>query len=98
MGGVVALVYYGIQGAIGSSTSSLAQMTVLAQSASEGLGRDITGAILSNALATIVAIIAGVLVYIIMLFASKAINPEELRLLPKGEKLYRLYKKITRKR
>ena len=98
MGGVVAAVYYGIQGAIGSSTASLAQIAELAHTASEGFGRDITDTILSNALATIIAILAGAAVYIVMLFVTRAIIPEELRLLPKGEKIYRLYKKITKRR
>ena len=94
MGGVVAAVFYGIQGAIGNSEASLAQM---AEFASEQFHRSMTTAILGNALATIAAIIIGIIVYIVMLFASRAINPEELRLMPKGEKLYRLYRKITKR-
>ena len=93
MGGVVAVVFYGIQGAL---SRSMASLTELVEFASEQLHRDFTGAILGNALATVVAILAGVIVYFIMLFVSRAINPEELRLLPKGEKIYRLYKKIRR--
>ena len=97
MGGVVAAVFYGLRGAIGRSDASLAQMSEFAKLASEQLQRDLTGAILSNAIATVAAILAGVVVYLIMLFVTRAINPEELRLLPKGEKLYRIYKKITKK-
>jgi len=95
MGGVVAAVYYGIQHAIGNSAASLAG---LAEFASEQLHKDMTVAIFANALTTIVAILVGIIVYILMLFVTRAISPEELRLLPKGEKLFRFYKKITRRR
>jgi len=98
MGGVAAVVYYSIQAAIGSSATSLTQMAELAKLASEQLHREMTGAILSNALATIAAILLGIIVYFIMLFASRSIRPEELRLLPKGEQIYDLYNKITRRK
>jgi len=92
MGGVAAAVYYSIFGAIGRSAGSLAEI------ASQQLHREITEGMFSNAVATIAAILIGIVVYIIMLFVSRAIKPEELRLLPKGEKLYKLYRKITRRR
>ncbi|MCL2110760.1 MAG: polysaccharide biosynthesis protein [Clostridiales bacterium] len=92
MGGVVAAVYFGLYGAISGSGGSLAQLV------SEQLQRELTGAMLSNAIATMTAILAGIIVYIVMLFVSRSIKGEELRLLPKGEKLYRFYRKVTRKR
>ena len=46
---------------------------------------------------TVLAILLGALVYIIMLFVTKSIIPEELRLFPKGELLLKTYKKITKK-
>jgi len=91
MGGVAAAVYYSIHYAMGSSNASLAN---LANLASESLHRSITGDILSNVLATVVAILAGIIVYIITLFATRAIDPQELKQLPKGEKLYRLYRRF----
>jgi len=92
MGGAAAAVYYSIFGAIGSSAGSLAEI------ASQQLHREMTAGTFSNAVATIAAILVGIVVYILMLFVSKAIKPEELRLLPKGEKLYRAYRKIVRRR
>ena len=92
MGGAAASVYYSIFGAIGSSAGSLAEI------ASQQLHREITEGMFSNAVATIAAILIGIVVYVVMLFVSRAIKPEELRLLPKGEKLYRIYRKIVRRR
>jgi len=92
MGGVAAAVYYSLINALGSSAGSLAEI------ASQQLHREMTEGTLSNAVATIAAILIGMIVYIIMLFVSRSIKPEELRLLPKGEKLYRFYRKITRRR
>jgi len=92
MGGVVAAVFYSILGAIGSTAGSLADI------ASQQLHREITEGTFSNAVATIVAIVVGLIVYIVLLFVTKAIKPDELRLLPKGEKLYRFYNKIVRRR
>jgi len=92
MGGVAAAVYYSIYGALGSSAGSLAE------AASAQLQREISASTLSNGVATIAAILIGMIVYIVMLFALRAIKPEELRLLPKGERLYRFYLKITRRR
>ncbi len=74
MGGAAAVVYYGIYGAIGTSSS------------------------FSNVLATVLAILAGMMVYFIMLFVTRSIKPEELRLLPKGERLYNLYRKLVPRR
>jgi len=92
MGGAAAAVYYSLMGALGGSAVSLAE------AASLQLNREITAATLSNGIATIFAILVGLIVYLIMLFVSRAIKPEELRLLPKGEKLYRIYRKIVRRR
>ena len=92
MGGAAAAVYYSVFGALGNSAGSLAEI------ASQQLHREFTEGTFSNAVATILAILVGLIVYIVMLFVSKSIKPEEIRLLPKGEKLYRLYCKIARRR
>jgi len=92
MGGAAAAVYYSIHGALGSSA------VPLAEAASQQLNREITAGTLSNAVATILAILIGLIVYIVMLFITRAIKPEELRLLPKGERLYKFYRKIVRRR
>ena len=91
MGGVAAAVYYSIYGAIGNSAGSLAEL------ASAQLHRELTAATASNAVAAVVAILAAIVVYIAMLFLVRAIKPEELKLLPKGERLYGMYRKITRR-
>ena len=91
MGGSAAAVYSGIQRALIGSTSSFAENAV-AQ-----LHLKMSSLMAVNAVGTILAILVGAVVYIIMLFLTKSIKGEELRLLPKGEKLYQLYKKITKK-
>ena len=50
--------------------------------------------ILGNSLSTVLAVGAGAAVYGIMLLRTKAIETNEIRLLPKGDKLERLLKKI----
>ena len=92
MGGVVAAVYYSLRGAIGESAVSLAQL------AASQFQRDVTEATLVNALSTLIAILAGIVVYVIMLFMTRAIKGEELKLLPKGESLYKFYRKIVKRR
>ncbi|MCL2493298.1 MAG: polysaccharide biosynthesis protein [Clostridiales bacterium] len=49
---------------------------------------------MGNAISTIAAILVAALVYIILLFATRAIEPQELKQLPKGEQLYRLYRRF----
>jgi stage V sporulation protein B len=46
-------------------------------------------------IATLAAIAAGVLCYVILLFATKAVTDEELAMLPKGEKLANLYRRFV---
>jgi stage V sporulation protein B len=58
------------------------------------LCRMVTG----NAVATLVAITLAGLSYVALLFITKSITEDELALLPKGEKLYRIYKRISGKR
>lgn len=60
------------------------------------LGRIIESYNMSNALATAGAIVFGALIYVIMLFVTRAISSEELRLLPKGEKLIRIYARFRK--
>ena len=92
MGGAAAAVYYSIYGAIGNSADSLAEL------ASAQLHRELTAATASNAVATVAAILVAIIVYIAMLFATRSIKPDELKLLPKGERIYRMYRKATRRR
>ncbi|MCL2493299.1 MAG: polysaccharide biosynthesis protein [Clostridiales bacterium] len=47
-----------------------------------------------NLISTIAAILIGAIVYIILLFATRSIDPQELKQLPKGERLYRLYRRF----
>lgn len=51
---------------------------------------------MANALATAVSILIGAMVYIFMLIATKAITSEELKLLPKGEKLIRIFSRFKK--
>ena len=60
------------------------------------LGRIIESYSMSNALATAGAIVFRALIYVIMLFVTRAISSEELRLLPKGEKLIRIYARFRK--
>lgn len=53
--------------------------------------------ILGNTLSTMIAVSLGVAVYGGMLFITKAITNEELKLLPKGDKLLKLFYKFKRK-
>jgi stage V sporulation protein B len=50
----------------------------------------------ANALATALAILVGVVVYCVMLFTTRAITSEELKLLPKGDKWIRLFDRFKK--
>jgi len=95
MGGAAAAVYYSVHGAIAGANGSLSG---LAQFASAQLHKTYSVTILSNAVATVLAILVAIIVYIVMLFVTRSIRPDELKLLPKGEKLYGMYRKITRRK
>lgn len=49
-----------------------------------------------NSIATLGAIMVGVVVYVIMIFMVKAITKEELKTMPKGEKIVRLLDKFIK--
>jgi hypothetical protein len=49
---------------------------------------------LGTSVATCAAILAGAAVYVVLLFATHAIEGEELRHLPRGDKIYLLYRKF----
>lgn len=51
---------------------------------------------LGNGLSTIISILLGAVVYGVMLFATKAITSEELKLLPKGNKLIHVLNRVKR--
>jgi stage V sporulation protein B len=48
---------------------------------------------LGNAISVMIAILLGVLVYVIAVFATRSITPEELLELPKGVLLHKIYMK-----
>ncbi|WP_130861536.1 putative polysaccharide biosynthesis protein [Bacilliculturomica massiliensis] len=54
-----------------------------------GAHRLIVG-VLGNSLATLLAVAVGGIVYIVMIFATKTITPQELSMLPKGDKIAKL--------
>ncbi|MGI6727323.1 MAG: putative polysaccharide biosynthesis protein [Anaerovoracaceae bacterium] len=60
------------------------------------LGRILESDNFSNALATAFAILLGVLVYLFMLIRTRAISSEELKLLPKGDKLIRIFSRYKK--
>lgn len=51
----------------------------------------------SNIIITIVSVVIAVVVYIIMIFITKVVSLEELKLLPKGEKLVKIASKFIKK-
>ena len=53
--------------------------------------------IVGNNLATVISVLAGALVYLIMLFVTKSISPDELKMFPKGDKVYNLFNKVIKK-
>jgi stage V sporulation protein B len=57
----------------------------------------VTSPYAGDRLAAVFAILIAVVVYFLMLFATRSIRIEELKLLPKGEKLYKLARKFVRK-
>lgn len=50
---------------------------------------------LGNSLATLIAIMLGAIVYVVVLISIGGINKNELLTMPKGEKIYRLLKKLN---
>ena len=50
----------------------------------------------ANALATVLAILVGVLVYFVMLIKTRTITSEELKLLPRGDKWIRLFDRFKK--
>jgi Membrane protein involved in the export of O-antigen and teichoic acid len=52
---------------------------------------------LGNALSTIISIMCGAVAYVMMLFVTKSITNEELKMLPKGGKLIQIMNKIKGK-
>jgi hypothetical protein len=49
-----------------------------------------------NAMSTMLAVLIGAAVYCIMLFITKSIKKEELKVLPKGGKIVNLINKVKR--
>ncbi|MEG1930176.1 MAG: polysaccharide biosynthesis protein [Anaerovorax sp.] len=57
----------------------------------------LTYGFLGNVLATMISVTVGVCVYVTMILATKSILQEEIKMLPKGEKINALLKKLLRK-
>jgi stage V sporulation protein B len=53
---------------------------------------------LGNTFATCASILVGAVVYLVFLFVTHAIESQELRQLPRGEKIYRLYRRLRLRR
>ncbi|MDR1068080.1 MAG: polysaccharide biosynthesis protein, partial [Clostridiales Family XIII bacterium] len=55
--------------------------------------------LVGNSVSTLFGVLAGGLVYVVMVFVTGAIRPDELAMLPKGEKLAKLFgKRVDKKR
>jgi stage V sporulation protein B len=52
---------------------------------------------LGGKLSAVCAILLAIVAYVILLFVTRSIRGEELKLLPKGDKIYNIYNKITKK-
>ncbi|MBQ6686499.1 MAG: polysaccharide biosynthesis C-terminal domain-containing protein, partial [Firmicutes bacterium] len=50
----------------------------------------------SNSVATLAGVAVGGCLYVVMIFVTKTITPEELTMLPKGDKLAKLFRKIKK--
>jgi stage V sporulation protein B len=70
--------------------------SALVMSASVWVSYRILFGFFGNALSTIIAILIGVTVYCAMLFITKSIKKEELRVLPKGGKLLNVINKFKK--
>jgi len=58
--------------------------------------RAVMAVIGSNTLGVLVGVMIAVVIYVVMIFATKTITPEELTMLPKGDKLAKLFRKIKK--
>jgi stage V sporulation protein B len=52
---------------------------------------------LGGKLSAVCSILVAIAAYVILLFATHSIRGEELKLLPKGDKIYKIYSKISKK-
>jgi hypothetical protein len=50
-----------------------------------------------NAISTFIAILAGGLVYVVMIFITRSVTEDELSMFPKGETLVKIYRKALTK-
>ncbi len=69
-------------------------ITVIAMFASVKLAYGFVVGIVGNSLATIVSIGVGAIVYVVLVFALGVISKEDLLKMPKGNKIYRIIKKL----
>ena len=53
--------------------------------------------IIDSRLATVCAILIAIIVYMVLLFVTRSIRGEELKLLPKGDKIYNIFGKFAKK-
>ena len=69
-------------------------ITVIAMFASVKLAYGFVVGMIGNSLATIVSIGVGAIVYVVLVFALGVISKEDLLKMPKGNKIYRVIKKL----
>lgn len=58
---------------------------------------DVDASLKGNAIATLVAVMAAVIVYVIAIFATRSITVDELKTFPHGDKLYRIASKFIKR-
>ena len=69
-------------------------ITVISMFAAVKLAYFVTSPILGNTIATLLSIIVGAVVYVVVLLGIGAITEEEIKTMPKGDKIYKLLKKV----
>ena len=57
----------------------------------------LTSGLVGNAVSTMISVLCGVLVYAVLILVLKGITPEEIRMLPKGEKISKILNFNSRK-
>ena len=69
-------------------------ITVISMFAAVKLAYFVTSPMLGNTIATLLSIIVGAVVYVVVLLGIGAITEEEIKTMPKGDKIYKLLKKV----
>ena len=69
-------------------------ITVISMFAAVKLAYFVTSPMLGNTIATLLSIIVGAVVYVVVLLGIGAITVEEIKTMPKGDKIYKVLKKV----